>query len=71
MLYAKTSLNDNSKLNTAASYASELGIKDFYWVFVRTEMNLIVLSKPSNCVNTQYTVLSGAMAKVRKNWVSA
>ena len=27
--------------------------------FVRTEMNLIVFSGPSNCVNTQYAALSG------------
>ena len=57
--------NDNRKLNTIASYAtktSELSIKDFYCVFVRTEMNLIAFSGPRNCVNTQYAALSGAMA---------
>ena len=30
--------------------------------FVRTEMNLIAFLVPSNCVNTQYAALSGAMA---------
>ena len=38
-----------------------MSIKDFYCVFVRTEMNLIVFSGPRNCVNTQYAALSGAM----------
>ena len=41
----------------------ELSIKDFYCVFVRTEINLISFSDPSNCVNTQYTALSGAMGQ--------
>ena len=36
-------------------------MKDFYCVFVCTEMNLIAFSGPRNCVNTQYAVLSGAM----------
>ena len=56
--------NDNRKLKTIVSYAtksSELSIKDFYCVFVCTEMNLIALSGPRNCVNTQYAALSGAM----------
>ena len=34
-----------------------------YCNFVRTEMNLIAFLGPSNCVNTQYAVLSGAMHK--------
>ena len=38
-----------------------MGIKDFYCVFVRTEMNLIAFSRSRNCVNTQYAALSGAM----------
>ena len=38
-----------------------LSIKDFYCVFVRTEINLIAFSGPRNCVNTQYAALSGAM----------
>ena len=33
--------------------SSELGIKVFYCVFVRTEINLIAFSGPRNCVNTQ------------------
>ena len=41
--------------------SSELSIKDFYCVFVRTEMNLIAFSGPRNCINTQYAALSGAM----------
>ena len=56
--------NDKGKLNTIASYATkslELSIKDFYCVFVRTEMNLNAFSGPRNCVNTQYAALSGAM----------
>ena len=56
--------NNNRKMNTIASYAtisSELSIKDFYCVFVRTDMILIAFSGPRNCVNTQYTALSGAM----------
>ena len=50
--------------NRKASYArksSELSIKNFYCVFVRTENNLIAFLGPSNCVNTQYAALSGAM----------
>ena len=43
------------------SASSELSTNDFYWVFVRTEMNLILLSGSSNCINTQYAALSGAM----------
>ena len=56
--------NDNRKQNTIASYATkclELSIKDFYCVFVRTEINLIAFSGPRTCVNTQYAALSGAM----------
>ena len=56
--------NDNRKLNTIASYlrkSLELSIKDFYCVFVRTEMIFIAFSGPRNCVNTQYAALSGAM----------
>ena len=41
--------------------SSELSIKDFYCVFVRTEMDLIAFLGPSNCVKTQYAALSGAM----------
>ena len=41
--------------------SSELSIKAFYCVFVRTEINLIAFSGPRNCVNTQYAALSGAM----------
>ena len=58
--------NSNRKPNTIGSYAmisSELGINDFYGGFVRTEMNLIAFSGPSNCVNKQYAALSGAMKK--------
>ena len=57
--------NDNRKQNTIASYATkclELSIKDFYCVFVRTEINLIAFSGPRTCVNTQYAALSGAMS---------
>ena len=35
----------------------------FYCVFVRTEMNLIAVLGLSNCINTQYAALSGAMLK--------
>ena len=42
----------------------ELSIKDFYCVFVRTEINLIAFSGPRNCINTQYAALSGAMDTV-------
>ena len=62
--------NDNRKQNTIASYATKkfgLSIKDFYCVFVRTEINLIAFSGPGNCVNTQYAALSGAMIVSRKN----
>ena len=38
-----------------------MSIKNFYCVFVRTENNLIAFLGPSNCVNTQYAALSGAM----------
>ena len=34
---------------------------NFYCVFVRTENNSIAFLGPSNCVNTQYAALSGAM----------
>ena len=44
--------------------SSELSIKDFYCVFVRTEMNLIAFSRSRNCVNTQYAALSGAKHQV-------
>ena len=56
--------NDNRKLNAIASYTTKkfrLSIKDFYCVFVRTEMNLIAFSGQRNCVNRQYAALSGAM----------
>ena len=33
--------------------------------FVRTEINLIVFSGPQNCVNTQYTALSGALFEIK------
>ena len=36
--------------------------QEFLLRFVRTENNLIAFWGPSNCVNTQYTALSGAMA---------
>ena len=52
--------NDNRKQNTIQK-SSELSIKDFYCVFVRTEINLIAFSGPLNCVYTQYAALSGAM----------
>ena len=39
---------------------------DFYFVFVRTEINLIAFSGPRNCVNTQYAALSGAMIIIFK-----
>ena len=48
--------NGNHKPNTIAQYAmksSELSIKDFYCVFVRTEMNLIAFLGQSDWVNTQ------------------
>ena len=38
-----------------------MSVKDFYCVFVRTEMNLIAFSDPPNSVNTQYAALSGAL----------
>ena len=60
MLYA----NGNHKPSTIAQYAMkslELSIKDFYCVFVCTEMNLIAFLGPSHWVNTQYAALSGAM----------
>ena len=47
--------------------SSELSIKDFYCVFVRTEINLIAFSGPRNCVNTQYAALSGAMYDTNLN----
>ena len=43
--------NDNRKLNTLASYATKkfgMSIKDFYCVFVPTEVNLIAFSGPLN-----------------------
>ena len=49
--------------NRKASYAMK---KSFYCVFVRTENNLIAFLGPSNCVNTQYAALSGAMNKLGK-----
>ena len=58
--------NDKGKQNTIAHTlrkSSELSIKDFYCIFVRTEINLIAFSGPQNCVNTQYAALSGAMIK--------
>ena len=61
--------NDNRKLNTIVHTlrkSSELSIKDFYCVFVRTEMNLIAFSGSRNCVNTQYAALSGDMVLVLK-----
>ena len=39
--------------------SSELSIKDFYCVFVRTEMNLIAFSGPRNCVNMQHILIWG------------
>ena len=59
--------NDNRKMNTIASYATKkFGIEyqGFYYVYVRTEMNLIAFSGPRNCVNTQYAALSGAMTSL-------
>ena len=56
--------NGNHESNTIAQFAmksSELSIKGFYCIFVRTKMNLIAFLGPSNCVNTQYAALSGAM----------
>ena len=44
--------------------SSELSIKDFYCVFVHTEMNLIAFLGPSDCVNTQYAALCGAMLHI-------
>ena len=35
--------------------------QEFLLRFVRTENNLIAFLGPSNCVNTQYAALSGAM----------
>ena len=49
--------------------SSELRIKDFYCVFVRTEMNLIAFSRSRNCVNTQFAALSGAMPQDSFSWV--
>ena len=43
-----------------------MSIKDFYCVFVHTEMNLIAFSHSRNCVNTQYAALSGAMGEALK-----
>ena len=62
--------NDKRKLNTIASYTTkslELSIKDFFCVFVRTEMNLNAFSGLRNCINTQYAALSGAMGQP-SNW---
>ena len=56
--------NDFRKLKTIASYTTKkFGIEyqGFLLRFVITEMNLIAFSGPQNCVNTQYTALSGAM----------
>ena len=54
--------NGNGNLNTIASYATrKLSINGFHCVFVCIEMNLIVFSGSSNCVNTQYAALSGPM----------
>ena len=44
---------------------SELSIKNFYCVFVCTENNLIAFLGPSNCVNTQYAALSGAIVSLK------
>ena len=44
--------------------SSELSIRDLHCIFVYIEMNLIALSGPINCVNMQYTALSGAMCTV-------
>ena len=55
--------NDNRK----ASYAmKKFGIEyqEFLLRFVSTENNLIAFLGPSNCVNTQYAALSGAMVKL-------
>ena len=65
--------NDNRKQNTIASYAMKkfrIEYQGFLlrfcmhrnYFFVRTEIILIALSGPQNCVNTQYAALSGAMA---------
>ena len=55
-----------SQTDTIASYAmKKFGIEyqGFLLLFVRTKINLIAFSDPSNCVNTQYASLSGAMGK--------
>ena len=52
LLFKKsTTFWDNPRINA----------HDFYWVFVRTELNLIAFFCSSKCVNTQYAALSGAM----------
>ena len=59
--------NDNRKLNTIGSYATKMfGIEyqGFKLRFCthRNEFNCVfTFSGPRNCVNTQYTALSGAM----------
>ena len=50
--------------------SSELSIKDFYCVFVRTEIDLIAFSGPRNCVSTQYAALSGAMSTVKPRYIA-
>ena len=57
----KTTITKRIQQRHTLRKSSELCIKDFYWVFVRTETDLIAFSGPQNCVNMQYAALSGAM----------
>ena len=57
VLYTKTAIAKCHMLRKG----SELSIKNFYCVFVRTENNLIAFLGPSNCLKSQYAALSGTM----------
>ena len=46
----------------------ELSIKDFYCVFVCTEMNLIAFLGTRNCIKMQYAALPGAMRNITYFW---
>ena len=58
MLYGKTATENWILYEKVGNWVSRIFI-----VFVCTEMNLIVFSDPSKCVNTQYSALSGALYK--------
>ena len=63
VLYTKSAIAKRHTLRKGL----ELSIKNFYCIFVRTENNLIAFLGPSNCVNTQYVALSGAMSLNESN----